>query len=108
MKHFFDKNKILILIETDPKYDIFFNDWISNGYNADVIFKKMPPFLRLIRRFFLTKNLLKTSLKTFYLIIFEILTTFAVKLIISDSVIIHEMVARCKRNAATSPGQRPG
>lgn len=57
MEHKINKDRILILIETNPDEDIFFYDWIKSGYHAGVIFKKMPKFLRFIRRFFLMYNL---------------------------------------------------
>ena len=51
------KDKTLLLIEADPKADIFFNDWISRGYKADVLFKRKNKILRAIRRYWLKYNL---------------------------------------------------
>lgn len=52
------KNKTLILMETfNPSNDIFFNDWKENGYNASVIFKKVPKPIRAIRRYCLMNNI---------------------------------------------------
>lgn len=45
-----DKNKILILTQTNPETDTMFKNWIYNGLNADVIFKDVPKPLRAIRR----------------------------------------------------------
>lgn len=52
------KEKTLILMEVlNPNEDIFFNDWIENGYNASVIFKKVSKPIRAIRRYCLMKNI---------------------------------------------------
>lgn len=47
------KKRTLILTQTDPATDIMFNNWIRNGYNADIIFKTVPKPLRLVRRFWM-------------------------------------------------------
>ena len=52
-----NKDKTLILIETNPETDIFFNDWIDRGYKAEVLFKKINKPLRAIRRVWLKNNL---------------------------------------------------
>ena len=57
-----NKEKTLLLIEADPKVDIFFNDWIARGYNADVIFKKKNKLLRAVRRYWLRYNLVGSVL----------------------------------------------
>jgi hypothetical protein len=44
------KNRTLILTQTDPASDMIFNSWISNGLNADIIFKDVSKTFRLIRR----------------------------------------------------------
>lgn len=51
-----EKNKVLLVIEPNNIEDIFFDDWLKNGYNASVLFKKMPKPLRAIRRMFLRRN----------------------------------------------------
>ena len=56
-----DKKDILILIETNPDNDIFFNDWIDRGYKANVLFKKINKPLRAIRRLCLMNNLVGTK-----------------------------------------------
>ena len=57
-----NKEKTLLLIEADPKTDIFFNDWISRGYKAEVLFKKKNKILRAIRRYWLKYNLINSDL----------------------------------------------
>lgn len=53
-----NKKDVLILLETpNPNDDIFFNDWKANGYNADVVFKKIPKPIRAIRRICLIYNI---------------------------------------------------
>lgn len=51
-----NKEKTLLLIETNPKTDIFFNSWLNNGFDAKVIFKKVPKVLRAVRRIWLKNN----------------------------------------------------
>lgn len=51
------KEKTLILREANPEVDIFFNEWIARGYEANVLFKKVSKPLRAIRRLFLEYNL---------------------------------------------------
>lgn len=52
------KNKVLFLMEVlNPNDDIFFNDWKENGYKASVIFKKVSKPIRVIRRYYLMKNI---------------------------------------------------
>lgn len=46
----------------NPNDDIFFNDWQENGYNASVIFKRVPKSIRAIRRFCLMKNIGNNSI----------------------------------------------
>lgn len=45
-----NKEKILILTQTNPQTDTMFKNWILNGLNADVIFKDIPKPFRLVRR----------------------------------------------------------
>ena len=52
-----NKEKVLLLIETNPQSDIFFKDWIRLGYKADVIFRKINKPLRALRRFWLKYDL---------------------------------------------------
>ncbi len=51
------KKNTLILTQTDPKKDIMFQQWLNEGLNADLLFKKAPKLLRAIRRIWLYYNL---------------------------------------------------
>ena len=52
-----NKEKTLLLIEADPKIDVFFNDWLTRGYKARVLFKKKNKLSRAIRRCWLKYDL---------------------------------------------------
>lgn len=52
-----NKKNILILTQTNPETDTMFQNWISNGLKADIIFKDIPKPLRLIRRVWTTNPL---------------------------------------------------
>lgn len=54
---YMDRNTTLLLIETNEINDIFYSDWLANGYNADVLFKKVNKLLRAIRRYWLKLNM---------------------------------------------------
>lgn len=51
------KEKVLLLIETDIKKDVFYNDWKNNGYQVSLIFKKVNKLFRFVRRFWMKYNL---------------------------------------------------
>lgn len=44
------KEKTLILTQTDPNVDVMFKSWLKYGLHADVIFKNISKPLRAIRR----------------------------------------------------------
>lgn len=45
-----EKEKTLILTQTDPDKDTMFNSWIQSGLKADIIFKNVSKPLRFVRR----------------------------------------------------------
>ena len=45
-----NKEKTLLLLQTDADTDPVFQKWIDNGYIADLIFKELNKPLRILRR----------------------------------------------------------
>lgn len=52
-----NKERILILTQTDPEKDMMFKNWISAGYSANIIFSNVNKFLRGVRRIWMNSFL---------------------------------------------------
>lgn len=75
-----NKNRILILTQTNPQTDFMFKNWILNGLKADIIFRNVSKPFRLIRRIWMNIPLpffqiwlgeWKKELKNYDIIIFH-------------------------------------